>query len=213
MKLIIFDCDSTLSKIEGIDELARLKGEDVFAKVAQLTHDAMDGKVAIDEVFSKRLDIIQPTIGDCAVIGQQYIEEIEPTAEATLRELRKRGWEIMILSGGFANIIEPLAKHLSITRVEAVPLFLDKYGNYLGYDASYPTTYNGGKPEVIRMLKKEFHPSKIVMVGDGVSDLETKNDVDLFVGFGRYTAREKVKQSSDVFIYSLNDLLDIDLLL
>ena len=47
-KLIFFDCDSTLSAIEGIDELARLRGPDCFARIEQMTRDAMDGKLPID---------------------------------------------------------------------------------------------------------------------------------------------------------------------
>ncbi len=44
------------------------------------------------------------------------------------------------------------------------------------------------------------------MVGDGVSDLETKPVVDLFVGFGRYTVRERVRAEADAFIKSLAEL-------
>ena len=42
MKLIVFDCDSTLSSIEGIDELARLAGPSAFKEVEALTHAAMN---------------------------------------------------------------------------------------------------------------------------------------------------------------------------
>jgi len=44
------------------------------------------------------------------------------------------------------------------------------------------------------------------MIGDGASDLETKPVVDLFVGFGRYVAREKVKREASSFITSLDEL-------
>ncbi len=209
MKLIVFDCDSTLSEIEGVDELARLKGESVFQEVVQLTHDAMDGKVPIDEVFGKRLDIIKPTTQDCAEIGQLYIEKVEPSALETLNKLRDLGWSIIILSGGFAKAIEPFAKHLNVEHIEAVPLQFDEQGNYKGFDASYPTTYNGGKPEIIELLKKELCPEQIVMIGDGVSDLETKEHVDLFIGFGRYTARDKVVHDAECYIYALKELLDL----
>ena len=65
MKLIVFDCDSTLSSIEGIDELARVKGQSIFEQVAELTHAAMNGEVPLDEVFSRRLAIIQPDQKNC----------------------------------------------------------------------------------------------------------------------------------------------------
>lgn len=207
MKLIIFDCDSTLSSIEGIDELARAKGPEVFAEVEALTNAAMNGEVPLDQVFARRLDIIRPDLATCATIGQLYIDTVEPTAVSTLDQLRADGWTVVILSGGFKRLIEPLAEFLKIERVEAVPLELDADGNYVRFDNSYPTTYNGGKPEIVEQLKKEYSPEKVIMVGDGVSDLETKSVVDAFIGYGGYTPREKVQQGADHFIYKLDELL------
>ncbi len=208
-KLIIFDCDSTLSAIEGIDELAREKGAEIFSEVEALTNAAMNGEVPLDEVFARRLEIIQPDLATCQKIEQLYIDTVEPSAVETLSALKELGYTPMILSGGFKRLIEPLADFLGIERIEAVPLHLDENGNYVKFDNSYPTTYNGGKPEIIAKLKEEFSPERIIMVGDGVSDLETKAGVDLFVGYGKYTDREKVREGADHFIYSLADLLEI----
>ncbi|MEZ7957966.1 MAG: HAD-IB family phosphatase [Rubritalea sp.] len=208
-KLIIFDCDSTLSAIEGIDELAREQGDAIFSEVVALTNAAMNGVVPLDEVFARRLEIIRPDLATCQKIEQLYIDKVEPTALETLSALKQRGYTPIILSGGFKILIDPLAKFLGIERVEAVPLYLDEAGNYLEFDSTYPTTYNGGKPEIIIKLKEEFSPERIIMVGDGVSDLETKAEVDLFVGYGKYTDREKVREGADYFIYSLADLLEI----
>ena len=207
MKLIIFDCDSTLSSIEGIDELARAKGPEIFSEVEALTNAAMNGEVPLDQVFARRLEIIRPDLAVCASVEQLYIDTVEPTAVETLNTLREQGWEIVILSGGFKRLIEPLAAFLEIDRIEAVPLNLDENGFYISFDNSYPTTYNGGKPEIIRQLKSEFSPEKIIMVGDGVSDLETQSEVDSFIGYGGYTPREKVKAGADHFIYKLDELL------
>ncbi len=171
-----------------------------------MTHDAMNGKLAVEDVFGERLRIIKPRASDVAAVGRQYIDTIEPTAAATLVALRASGWTPLILSGGFRNAIRPLADYLGIPRVEAVDLFFDAAGNYTGYDERYPTTRSGGKPEVIRALKAELSPSRIVMVGDGVSDLETQSEVDLFVGFGRYVERAKVKSQARAFVHSLAEL-------
>ncbi|MFC5051654.1 HAD-IB family phosphatase [Rubritalea spongiae] len=209
MKLIIFDCDSTLSSIEGIDELARAKGPEVFAEVEALTNAAMNGEVPLDQVFARRLDIIRPDLATCTAVEQLYIDTVEPTAVDTLDKLREQGWSFAILSGGFKRLIEPLAKFLNIDRIEAVPLNLDENGLYVSFDNTYPTTYNGGKPEIIRQLKAEFSPEKIIMVGDGVSDLETQSEVDNFIGYGGYTPREKVQAGADHFIYKLDELLEI----
>ncbi len=205
-KFILFDCDSTLSAIEGVDELARVRGPEAFARVEALTHEAMNGTVAVEAVFGERLRIIQPRLSDVAAVGAQYLETIEPTALATVKALRAAGWEIIIVSGGFRQAIRPLADLLGVTRVEAVDLFFDEQGQYAGFDEAYPTTRSGGKPEIVARLKAELNPSRIVMVGDGVSDLETKATVDLFVGFGRYVAREKVKAGADKFVHALDEL-------
>jgi len=203
MKLIVFDCDSTLSKIEGIDELARLRGPETFHEIETLTNAAMNGEVSIDEIFARRLDIIQPSVPFCEQVGQLYIEHIEPTAIATLEKLRNEGWTVVIVSGGFTQVIEPLGKHLGIDRIEAVPLKFNLDGSYAGYDETAPPTRNGGKPEIIAQLKAELAPTQIVMVGDGISDLETRTEVDTFIGFGRYADREKVRARADHFVLSL----------
>lgn len=206
LKLLILDCDSTLSAIEGIDELGRVRGSDIFSRVEAMTHDAMNGKIPVEAVFGARLDIIRPRRSDVAEVGRLYIETLEPTALATLRSLRASGWTPMVLSGGFSDAIRPLADHLEIERVEAVDLYFGADGEYAGYDRDYPTTRSGGKPEVIRRLKAELNPATIVMVGDGVSDLETRPEVDLFIGFGRYVAREKVRSGAEHFIHALSEL-------
>jgi phosphoserine phosphatase len=206
LKLVIFDCDSTLSAIEGIDELARVRGPQVFAEVEAMTTAAMEGKIAVQDVFARRLDIIRPSLADVAKVGRQYVEQVEPTALATLAQLRSAGWTPLILSGGFRQVIAPLAMHLGIARVEAVDLYFDAAGNYQGFDTKFPTTRSGGKPELIAALKRELAPVRTVMVGDGVSDLESKPVVDLFVGFGRYTARAKVKAEAHAFIHSMAEL-------
>ena len=208
-KLLIFDCDSTLSSIEGIDELGRARGPEIFKRVEDMTNDAMNGKIAVEAVFGRRLEIIQPEQKDVAAIGRLYIETVEPTAREALAAARVAGWTPLILSGGFRPIIRPLADFLGIERVEAVDLFFDAQGRYTGFDDAYPTTRSGGKPEMINRLRAELNPAKVVMVGDGASDLETKPGVDLFVGFGRYVAREKVKRESAVFITSLAELATV----
>jgi phosphoserine phosphatase len=112
----------------------------------------------------------------------------------------------MIVSGGFRNAIRPLADHLGIERIEAVDLHFAEDGSYVGFDETYPTTRSGGKPEIVQRLRAELRPSAVVMVGDGVSDLEAKPAADLFVGFGRYVTRERVRREADHFINSLADL-------
>lgn len=205
-KIIAFDCDSTLSSIEGVDELARLAGPDVFQQVENLTHQAMNGEVAVEDVFARRLDLIQPTRDQCAKVGQLYLESVEPTARETIDTLKSDGWTCLIISGGFTPCIEPLARALGIDRIEAVPLHFQEDGRYAGFDRDFPTTRSGGKPEIIAALKTSLSPEVIAMVGDGVSDLETAPFVDHFIGFLRYVNRPKVAQESPHTATSLSEI-------
>jgi phosphoserine phosphatase len=203
LKLICFDCDSTLTSIEGIDELGRLRGPEICRQVAALTEDAMNGKIRIEEIFGLRLEAIRPSREDAAAVGQAYLGAMEATAKATVDGLKARGWTPVIISGGFRQAIRPLADALGIARVEAVDLFFEPDGSYRGYDAAYPSTRSGGKVDIVEALRSELKPERIVMIGDGVSDLETKPVVDLFIGFGGFATRERVKREAAAFVTTL----------
>ena len=204
-KLLFIDCDSTLSAIEGIDELARARGAEVFARVVALTDAAMNGEIAIGEVFPRRMEMIRPDRALCDEVAARYIEALVPGVPEFLREARADGWLPVILSGGFAPLILPLAGLLGIEHVEAVPIHFNDDGSYAGYGADYPTTRNLGKNEVIREWKKAMLPERVVMIGDGVSDLETKPDVDCFIGFGGVAARRMVEKGCDFWLANLQD--------
>jgi phosphoserine phosphatase len=208
-KLICLDCDSTLSAIEGIDELARLRGLAVLGRVEEMTNDAMEGRLAIERVFERRLELIEPRREDLAAVGRKYIETVEPTARATIAALVARGWTPVIVSGGFVQAIQPLADFLGVTRIEAVELKFTADGTYDGFDETAPTSRSGGKPEVVARLRAELKPEITVMVGDGVSDLEAKPQVDRFIGYGGFIVRPAVKAGADNFIGSLAELLNI----
>jgi HAD superfamily phosphoserine phosphatase-like hydrolase len=204
-KLFFIDCDSTLSTIEGIDELARARGDEVFQRVVDLTHAAMNGEVPIGDVFFKRMEMIRPDRELCEAVAARYIETIVPGAAELVSELKADGWLPIILSGGFAPLIRPLARQLGIAHVEAVPLYLHEDGSYQGYGETYPTTRNLGKNEVIREWKEAMLPERVVMMGDGISDMETKPEVDVFIGFGGVVPRAKVREGSDLWLTDMSE--------
>lgn len=206
MRLLLLDCDSTLSAIEGVDELGRFRSADLCRQVEEMTTAAMEGRISVESVFGDRLALLRPKAAEVVEVGRRYVETVEPEAKRVLGELRERGWTPVIVSGGFRQAIRPLAAVLGVDRIEAVDLHFDGAGEYVGYARDFPTTRSGGKPEIVRQLRAELAPAAVVMVGDGSSDLEAKREVDLFVGFGRYVTRERVKREADHFIVSLGEL-------
>ncbi len=57
-------------------------------------------------------------------------------------------------------------------------------GQYSGFDESQPTSDSGGKGAVCGLLKSRFGFQRLVMVGDGATDMEASPPADAFIGFG-----------------------------
>lgn len=205
-RFLVLDCDSTLFDLEGIDEMARLRGPKLHQAVMELTAAVKNGDLSLDEAFVKRLDIIRPTRAMCSQIASLYTKHQAPGLAAMLTAVRAAGWTPVIASGGFRLAIEPLARKLSIGRIEAVELKFKTNGDYAGYTRNNPTARAGGKADVVRQLRRENIGCKIVMVGDSVLDLECQGVADLFIGFGGSVERPKVKAGAQAFIRHFDEL-------
>lgn len=203
---IIFDVDSTLCTIEGIDELAKLNN--VADKVLPLTQQAMGGDLTFDQVFSKRLGLIKPTKNNVDSLGSLYCQNLAPFVSQVISRLHFRKKEIYLVSGGYKEALWPLADLLGIQKknVYANVLIFDTKGNYAGFDQANPLCRANGKREIISTLKAK---KKVILVGDGMSDVEAKDAVDLFVGFGGVVTRKKVEQCAECYIKDMRDLLAI----
>ncbi len=199
--IVIFDCDSTLTKIEGIDELARMKGRK--KEVCELTTAAMEGKAKFCQTLGKRLEIVKPCKKDLARLANLYIKNEVKGARKTIAGLKRMGINVYIVTGAYLEALLPFAKYLGIPRknVFAINLKFQKNGNYLSPDWKNPLTKNKGKQHIIQKLTKQ---GKTVLIGDGATDLEAKEIVDLFIGFGGVIKRQIVKENADVFIETPN---------
>ncbi len=109
-RTVIFDCDSTLSAIEGIDELAAGHRE----AIAALTDAAMRGEVPLEAVYGQRLELIRPNRDSVDALAAQYIAAAVPDAHATIQALLERGVRVKILSGGLRQAILPFAAWLGV---------------------------------------------------------------------------------------------------
>lgn len=198
---VIFDVDSCLVAIEGIDELARMRN--VYDQVAGLTRSAMNGEIGFDEVFAKRLDIINPRRNDLTEVGRQYVQNITAFAPQIIALLREAGTDVWLVSGGFDEAIYPLAAALGIDgdHVFANHLYFDEQGAYLNYDRDNPLAGNQGKRAVIAALKKEGKlDGKVAIIGDGMAEMETHDIVDVRIGYGGHVLRENVRANADVYV-------------
>lgn len=197
-RIVLFDCDSTLTRIEGVDELARLQG--LEAEIAALTAAAMDGSVPLQDVYGRRLERLRPHRDAVQLLGRRYIEELVPGARETVQALRGQDIEVRIVSGGFRPAVEILAAHLGLEarHVHAVALRFTADGDYLGFDTDSPLARAGGKREVCAELTREY--GTCAAVGDGVTDLEMQEAGADFIGFGGVVARDAVRRRAARFV-------------
>ncbi|MDE2952555.1 MAG: HAD-IB family phosphatase [Chloroflexota bacterium] len=211
--LIFFDCDSTLSGIEGIDELARFKGKG--DRVGLLTNKAMDGELDLAEVYGKRLRAIRPTRAQLKAVEERYWETMVEDAAEVIAALHYLGKQVFIISGGLTDAVKGFGRRLGVdaSRIRAVELEYNELSGqwwryhepqaqqaqtYLDFDEG-PLTVSKGKSRIISELAGDS-PGRRIMIGDGASDLAAKEQVDLFIGYGGVLARDKVKAEADVFV-------------
>lgn len=210
--LVIFDCDSTLTTLEGIDELARARGR--HEEIKALTDAAMNGDVRLEEVYERRLDMLQPTRREIAALADQYRENVVTDAQGLVGALHTAGREVFIVSGGLADAVVPFGAWLGIPEdhVRAVGVEYESPSaalevesqdggrglRYRGITPS-PLTRAEGKPMVIRELLRNRN-ERSMLIGDGVSDLVAAPEVDLFAAFTGVVEREYVTSHADVLI-------------
>jgi len=188
-RTIVFDCDSTLSSIEGIDELAREHKDEIAA----LTERAMKGELPLEAVYGKRLALVRPSRSEIERVGALYVSRALPHARelvAALKRLKKR---VCIVSGGLRPAVQALADTLSIpaSDVFAVDVTFDSRGDYAAFDERSPLARAGGKIEVLDAIRRATS-GPACLVGDGVTDLEAGVRADRFVAYGGVARREPV---------------------
>ncbi|MDD1629879.1 MAG: HAD-IB family phosphatase [Methylococcaceae bacterium] len=194
--VICFDCDSTLSRIEGIDELARRVG--VGEEMSKLTDLAMNGVVPLEAVYERRLSIIRPDQASINWLADLYIAEIVEGVKEVFASLLVQDKTVHIISGGLRQAILPLAEHLGLpeSHVHAVDIYFNEDGSYRNYDLNSPLARTGGKAVVVGTLKGE---GSLVMVGDGKTDLEAKQSGAVVLGFGGVVDRAIVREQADFY--------------
>lgn len=204
---VCFDVDSTVCCDEAIDELAKYVGKS--KEVSSITKNAMLGGASFREALAKRLNIIRPSTKMIAQYLASHPPKLTDRIEELVARLHQLGRDVYLVSGGFDVIIQPAAEILNIPfeniYANSIKFYYD--GSYAGFEKSRPTSNQDGKSRVVAMLKQTRGYKNIVMIGDGVTDLEACPPADAFIGFGGNQVRETVKDNCDWFVYSFEELI------
>ena len=180
-RLICFDMDSTLIQTECIDELADRAG--VGAEVRAITESAMRGEIDFKESFTRRVALLKGL--DVSVMKD--IAEHLPITEGVDRLmtiLKRYGYKIAILSGGFTYFGEYLQRRYGIDYVYANELEIDDNGNLTGrYVGDIVDGHR--KAELLKLIAQveKVNLAQTIAVGDGANDLPMISEAGLGIAF------------------------------
>ena len=180
-RLICFDMDSTLIQTECIDELAERAG--VGDKVKEITERAMRGEIDFKESFTERVALLKGL--DVSVMKE--IAENLPVTEGVDRLmtiLKRCGYKIAILSGGFTYFGEYLQRRYGIDYVYANELEVGEDGKLTGrYVGEIVDGHR--KAELLKLIAQveKVNLEQTIAVGDGANDLPMLSEAGLGIAF------------------------------
>jgi len=200
--LVVFDVDSTLIEDEVIELLAECAGR--RAEVAEVTDRAMRGE--LDFTGSLKARVIN-LAGLPESVIQESLSKITITkgARELIAAIHNAGGKVAAVSGGFTQLLEPLAKELKLDYYRANQLEIID-GKLTG-QVTGPIIDKPAKADALTQWATELGLSikNTVAVGDGANDLDMMQVAGLSIGFN---AKPRVRQSADVLIAE-NDLSEV----
>ena len=197
-RLICFDMDSTLIQTECIDELAMRAG--VGDKVKAITERAMRGEIDFKESFTQRVSLLK---GLDVSVMKDIAEHLPITegADRLMSVLKRCGYKIAILSGGFTYFGEQLRRRYGIDYVYANELEIDENGKLTG---RYVGDIVDGKrkAELLKLIAQveQVNLAQTIAVGDGANDLPMISEAGLGIAFH---AKPRVKATAQQSINNI----------
>ena len=180
-RLICFDMDSTLIQAECIDELAERAG--VGAEVRAITEAAMRGEIEFKESFTRRVALLK---GLDASVMEEIAEQLPLTegVERLMSVLKRYGYKIAVLSGGFTFFGEHLARRFGIDYVYANELEVDENNRLTGRFVG-EIVDGRRKAELLRLIAQveKVDLEQTIAVGDGANDLPMLSTAGLGIAF------------------------------
>jgi phosphoserine phosphatase len=193
-RLVVLDMDSTLIRIEVIDELARAAG--VGPEVSRITDRAMQGEMDYDESLRQRVALLKGL--DVAVLDRIAADlPLTEGAETMVRVLKRLGYKIAVISGGFSRAAEALKRRLGMDY--AYSNNLEIVGGKLTGRVIGPIVNAQRKAELLETIAQAEGVllDQVIAVGDGANDALMLERAGLGIAFH---AKAKLREHADTSI-------------
>jgi phosphoserine phosphatase len=193
-RLVVMDMDSTLIRIEVIDELARAAG--VGDAVSKITERAMQGEMDYDESLRQRVALLAGL--DVAVLDRIANDlPLTEGAETLIRVLKRLGYRTAVISGGFSRAADALKRRLGIDY--AFSNNLEVEGGKLTGRVLGPIVNAQRKAELLELIAQleGVLLDQVIAVGDGANDVLMLEKAGLGIAFH---AKTKLREAADTTI-------------
>ncbi len=178
--LVVMDVDSTFIQEEVIELLAAHAGVEV--DVAEITQRAMNGELDFEQSLRARVAMLAGLPSSVLDNVQSEIT-LTPGAATLSRTLHRLGFQVALVSGGFLEVVKPLADRLGVTNVRGNQLEIidgKLTGGLIG-----PIIDRAAKAEALRYFADHYDipMSRTIAIGDGANDLDMLNAAALGIAF------------------------------
>ncbi len=192
-RLVAFDMDSTLIQTEVIDELAKLAG--AGERVSQITEQAMRGELDFEESFRRRVHLLKGLRAE-ALEGVLAGLPLMDGAERLTSTLKRLGYKMAILSGGFTFVGEELQRRLGVDYLCGNELEL-RDGVVTG-EVTTPVVDGNRKAAMLKEIaaREGLSMEQVIAVGDGANDLPMLRIAGLGIAFrAKPVVRQNARQA------------------
>jgi phosphoserine phosphatase len=201
-RMVVFDMDNTLVVGEIIDELAKRAG--TVEEVSRITTEAMEGRLEFEDALRRRVELLRG-------LPEETLEAVArdltltPGAEDAIRVLKRLGYKLGVLSGGFTFFAEALKERLGVDYACANTLEI-KDGHLTGKVVG-PILDGPGKAErLLEIARLEgIRRDQVVGIGDGANDVPMLQAAGMGIAF---RAKEPARRSADAAIQQ-NDFIGL----
>ena len=216
-KYFVIDFDSTFTKVEALDELAKIslcnhpERDQRIQKIKELTDLGMEGKLSVTESLDKRLKLLDTDRNHLQSLISKLKDEVSDSFKRNQEFIERNKDNIFIISNGFTDFIEPVVTPYGIlpNHIFANTFLYDEEGNINGFDGNNTLAGNNGKVEQLKKLDLE---GDVYVIGDGYTDYEIKaaGMANKFYAFTENVKRDLVVEKADHITPNLDEFLFIN---